>query len=98
MIRSPEVTRGTSDRGAPEHQKTTSIAVSTKTQLNESGRAAHALDEGDMSSLERRRLKLELGPGGDHDVLYGFALPASMPQVLAWMRLLAKVHRGELEP
>ena len=26
---------------------------------------------------------------------YTFALPLSMPQVLAWMRLLAKVQRGE---
>lgn len=40
----------------------------------------------------------ERGAGGDHDLPYTFALPASMPQVLAWMRLLGKVHRGELEP
>ena len=74
------------------------IAVSTKTQLNESGRAAPTLDERSMSSLESRWLERELGTGGDHDVPYSFALPASLPQVLAWMRLLARVHRGELEP
>lgn len=51
-----------------------------------------------MSLLEMKRLELELGTGGDHDVPYTFALPPSMPQVLAWMRLLARVHSGELEP
>ena len=98
MIRSPEVTRATSEHGAGGHQETASIAVSTKTRWDESSKAAHALDVGDISSLERRRLELELGPGGDHDVAYSFALPASLSHVLAWMRLLARVHRGELEP
>jgi hypothetical protein len=98
MIRSPEVTRATSERIAREHQEKASIAVSTKTRLNESSGTAHILDEGDLSRLSRRRLELELGPGGDHDAPYSFALPPSMPQVLAWMRLLARVHRGELEP
>jgi site-specific DNA-cytosine methylase len=51
-----------------------------------------------MSLLDKKRLEFELGPGGDHDVPYSFALPAYMPQVLAWMRLLAKVQRGELVP
>jgi hypothetical protein len=41
-----------------------------------------------------RRLEVELGVGGDHDVPYSFAFPPSMPQVLAWMRLLTSVHRG----
>ena len=36
--------------------------------------------------------------GGDHDTPYTFTLPSSMRQVLAWTRLLARVHRGELEP
>ncbi len=49
-------------------------------------------------SLDKKRLELELGPGGDHDESYNFALPASMPQVFAWMRLLARVQRGELQP
>jgi hypothetical protein len=98
MIRSPEVTRGTSERGARGHQETASIAVSTKTRLNESSRAAYTLDERRMSRLSERRLELELGPGGDHDVPYSFAKTPPLPQVLAWMRLLARVHRGELRP
>ena len=36
--------------------------------------------------------------GGDHDTPYTFALPVSMPQALAWARLLAKVQNGELIP
>ena len=98
MICSPEVTRATSEREVRERQERASIAVSTSTRSNESSIAAHSLDERSMSSLERRRLELELGPGGDHDVPYSFALPASLPQVVAGMRLLAKVHRGELQP
>ena len=98
MIHSPKVTQVISERGAREHQETASIAVSTRTRLNESGSVADTLDERSMSRLSRRWLELELGPGGDHDILYRFALPASLPQVLAWIRLLARVHRGELQP
>ncbi len=36
--------------------------------------------------------------GGDHDTPYTFALPVSVPQALAWARLLAKVQSGELIP
>jgi hypothetical protein len=50
------------------------------------------------SAVERSRETLESGEGGDHDVAYRFVLPASMPQVTAWVRLLAKVQQGELEP
>lgn len=50
-----------------------------------------------MSAWERRRMELEQGPGGDHDVPYVFALPVSTPQTLTWIRLLARVQRGELE-
>jgi len=82
--------------GAREHEGTTSIVVSTRTRLDESGGAAHILGVRSMSSLERGRLEHELGAGGDHDVPYHFALPLSMPQVLAWMELMGRVQRGEL--
>ncbi len=36
--------------------------------------------------------------GGDCDTPYIFELPISMPQALAWARLLAKVQCGELIP
>ena len=53
--------------------------------------------ERSVSSQERRRLEKELGAGGDHDVSYIFALPLSMPQVLAWLRLLGRLKRREIE-
>jgi len=87
----------TSACGVREHEGTTSIAVSTRTRLDESSGAAHAPCERSMSSLERRRLEQELGTGGDHDVPYHFALPLSMPQVLAWTRLVGRVQSGEIE-
>jgi hypothetical protein len=98
MIGSREVAWGASEPRTGENQGTASIAVATKPSLNESSRGAHALDEGGMSSLDRRRLELERGTGGDHDSPYMFTGPSSMPRVLAWMKLLARRERGELEP
>ena len=57
-----------------------------------------APDKGSTSVLERSRLAVELDGSADHDTPYHFSLPASLPQVLAWTRLLARVRRGELEP
>lgn len=54
--------------------------------------------QGSTSVLEKSRLAIELDGGADHDTPYRFSLPASLPQVLAWTRLLARVKRGELEP
>ncbi len=56
------------------------------------------LQRGHMVSADVKRLELELGTEGDCDCPYTFMLPDNMPQVLAWMRLLARVHNGELEP
>ena len=81
--------------GAQGHDGRASIAVSPRTRVDEGESAAHG--ERSMSRLESRRLELELGPGGDQDVAYRFVLPPSMPQVFAWMRLLARVQRGELQ-
>ena len=81
--------------GAQGHEGRASIAVSTRTRVDEGVRATHG--ERSMSRLESRRFELELGPGGDQDVAYRFVLPPSMPQVLAWMRLLARIQRGELQ-
>jgi hypothetical protein len=56
------------------------------------------LQEEHMNFWEIKRLELEMHSGGDHDCPYVFTLPANMPQVRAWMKLLARVHNGELEP
>jgi hypothetical protein len=47
------------------------------------------------NSLDKKRLELEYGAGGDHDSPYVFTLPTSMPQALAWIKLLVKVQNGE---
>jgi hypothetical protein len=47
------------------------------------------------SSLDKRRMELECGAGGDHDSPYTFTLPISMPYVRAWLKLLSRVHNGE---
>ncbi len=92
-----QVAEGASERGTRGNQGTAPIAVATQLSSNESSRGAQVLNERGMSSLDMRRVEFERGAGGDHDSPYTFALPLSMPQVLAWMRLLAKVHRGELQ-
>jgi hypothetical protein len=64
----------------------------------ESNEVAGSSREPSSDSLEVRRVALELGAGGDHDVPYEFDLPLSMPLALAWVRMQTKVLRGELQP
>jgi len=98
MIDSREAGWGASVHDARENDGTTSIAVVTEPSLTESSMGAQSLAERDRNSLDKRREELEEGVGGDHDIPYRFTLPISMPQVLAWMTLLARVQRGELQP
>lgn len=95
LLHLPGVTEA---RGAQEYKATTSIAVSTTTRLNESATIVPAEGSRSWDALERKRLDYERGAGGDHDLPYSFALPLSLPQVLAWMALLARVQRCELHP
>ncbi|TMC23582.1 MAG: hypothetical protein E6J34_02160 [Chloroflexi bacterium] len=61
--------------------------------------AVEQLLQGECLSLaEVKRLELELSTEGNHDSPYIFMLPANMLQVLAWTKLLARVHCGELVP
>jgi hypothetical protein len=57
---------------------------------------AQAFVKSSESFLDRRRHALECGAGGDHDLPYRFSLPASMPQLLAWVNLLTRVEHGDL--
>ena len=75
-----------------------SVTVISQQAVNERSGEGSALESRGMSVLERRREELESGAGGDHDLPYSFSLPLSLPQVLAWMRLLTKVEHGELQP
>ena len=49
-----------------------------------------------MNVLEQKRLEIERGTGGDHDMPYHFTLPISMKERLAWTRLQTRVQAGEL--
>jgi hypothetical protein len=80
--------REASTRGTRAHERTTSIPAKTSSSPDESG----------MSPLDRRREELERGAGGDHDLPYQFMLPTALPQVLAWVKLLARVQRGDFHP
>ncbi len=55
-----------------------------------------AEDRNSMSPLDQRRLEIELGPGGDHDIPYIFSLPSTVPQFLAWTKLQSRVQMREL--
>ncbi len=91
-----ETTLGVSVSVTRKLQEAGSIAVTTRPSSN--GNMGEQIPyERSISSLERRRLELEGGAGGDHDLPYTFVLPHSVPQVLVWMRLLAKVQCGKLE-
>jgi hypothetical protein len=74
--------------GAQTNERTTSIPAQNSPTLDERG----------MSPLDKRREELERGAGGDHDLPYQFTLPASLPQVLSWVKLLVRVQQGDFQP
>ena len=75
-------------RGSRAHEHTAFISAKPSPSPDESG----------MSPLDKRREELERGAGGDHDLPYRFTLPTSMPQVFAWVKLLARVQQGDFQP
>jgi hypothetical protein len=98
MIQPPVEVQRTSERERGTSLEKIPIAGVSQQPVNERGRGGCALESRSMNALERQREELESGPGADHDLPYRFSLPISLPQVLAWMRLLAKVHCGALQP
>ncbi len=86
----------TSERGEGMELQRRSVVVISQPAVNERGGGESALESRGISTLERRREELESGPGGDHDLPYSFSLPPSLPQVLVWMALLARVQKSEL--
>ena len=97
MLRPPAVWSASAREGGTSLERGP-VAVISQQAMNEHGGGGNALESRGMSVLERRREELESGPGGDHDLPYSFSLPLSLPQVLAWMTLLARVRTGELHP
>src|SRR6266567_4450252 len=98
MLLPPAGVRSISEREEGTELQRGAIAVISQPAVNERGGEGSALESRGMSVLERRREELESGLGGDHDLPHSFSLPLSLPQVLAWMTLLARVKRGELHP
>ena len=98
MLRPPMLVRSISEREGETELQRGAIAVISPPAGNERGGEGSVLESRGMSALERRREALESGPGGDHDLPHSFSLPRSLPQIFAWMTLLARVQRGELHP
>jgi hypothetical protein len=94
----PEKTAEVSTQQTRELREPVTIGNSTNHPCKECSTATYDLFEKGVSILERRREEMEYGAGSDHDLPYVFTLPSSWPQVSAWMRLLARVHTGELQP
>ena len=89
--------RERTQRVSEQYAERGAVAVTTRQLVDESNTVQPSLNKWNGSELERRRAEVESGAGGDHDVPYTFSLPLSMPQTLAWTKLLVKVQRGELE-
>jgi len=98
MLCPPTVGRSISKREGGTQLQRGAIAVIGQPAAKERGGEGSVLQSRAMNALQRRREELESGPGGDHDLPYSFSWPRSVPQVLAWMTLLARVQRGELHP
>jgi len=74
-----------------------SIAVAVDSSARNNYPVSNDAGTGSTSLLDQRRLRIELGTGGDHDMPYQFALPTPTPQLLAWIRLMGKVQAGEVQ-
>src|SRR5215469_12986162 len=72
LIHAPELTRGTQEREGGAYQQRASIATATQPVVNKISRGRDNLVGGGMTALDRRRLELEAGPGGDYDAPYSF--------------------------
>jgi hypothetical protein len=96
-IHLPVAVRRTSNREEEPSSGSVATAEHSQEPVPVGGGGGSAVQSRSMSVLERRREELESGSGGDHDLPYRFSLPHTLPQVLAWMILLARVQRGEVQ-
>jgi len=90
--------RDASEQGTAGRTTRQLIAIATYSPSREYSPATYLPGGSGISSLDKKRLEVELGAGGDHDTPYLFSLPISTPQLVAWTRLLARVQAGELQP
>ena len=87
----------TGEASAHEHKLVLPTSIATKEDRKDDSTSGLPVYTGGSPALEARRLEIELGAGGDHDLPYTFAFPRSMLESLAWIRLRASVQRGERE-
>lgn len=95
LISSGDATRETSEQKPQQNQMAVSGAVFLSHSLNGSNERTSPLSG--VNILDCKRLELEFGAGGDHDLPYHFAFPHTWPQAHAWTELLVQVQRGELQ-
>lgn len=86
-----------SAHGTAENLPQQPTAVATSSSLWENSPSPGTSSGCGMGVLEKRRLEMELGPGGDHDIPYLCALPISTRHLLAWAKLLARVQEYRRE-
>ena len=98
LIRPPLGERRRAEREAGTDLEKVPIIIRTQPPLDERNKGVNFPERRGMNSLERARQALESGAGGDHDLPYRFTLPLSTLPVLGWMKLLVRVHNGELHP
>ena len=98
MICSTKVPGEAPAHGTRKSERIAQITDPTGSVSRGSGWGTFAPDQSGASFLEKRRIELEHGAGGDHDQSYRFSLPSSTPQVLAWTKLMLRVQRGEIQP
>ena len=95
LLSSADATVETLEQKPQQNLKAASDAAIVSLSSNGSSKRTPTLDG--VSILDCKRLELESGAGGDHDLPYQFAFPPSWPQALAWTELLAQVKHAGLQ-
>ena len=91
------VIREVAARETIEQQVQRSLAVAVDLPARNNYPGSNNPGAGNPGLLDQKRLYIESGAGGDHDMAYQFALPPSTPQLLAWTRLMSRVRAGEMQ-
>lgn len=93
-LQAPETTPNTAEHMMSKQP----ITVAPASARPAPGRATCLPRQSELSGLEQRRLDLEMGVGGDHDLPYVFTLAPSWPQLNVWLKLFARVQDDNVHP
>jgi hypothetical protein len=94
-ISSGGATGGTSEQKTQHNQMAVSGGAILSRSANGNSKRTATLDS--MDRLDYKRVELEQGAGGDHDLPYHFAFPPTWQQACSWTELLVQVQRGQLQ-